>query len=72
VYKFEKLEVWGLSLDYSDLIYSIARQLPETERFNLAAQIIRAATSIALNIAEGSTGKSTLNKAGSSAWLSVP
>ncbi len=58
MYKFEKLEVWELSLQYSDLIYSVARQLPETERFNLASQIIRAATSLSLNIAEGSTGQS--------------
>jgi len=58
MYKFESLEVWELSLEYVDMIYRIAAQLPETERYNLTSQVIRAGTSIALNIAEGSTGQS--------------
>jgi len=57
-FKFENLDVWKLSLEYSDLIYDVAERLPERERFNLQSQIIRAATSISLNIAEGSTGQS--------------
>ena len=57
MYKFEKLEVWQLALDYIDLIYDIAKELPRSEEFNLKSQITRAATSIALNIAEGSTGQ---------------
>ncbi len=57
-YKFKNLEVWQLALEYIDLIYAIAKQLPRTEDFNLKSQITRAATSIALNIAEGSTGQS--------------
>jgi four helix bundle protein len=39
-------------------IYKLSKQLPERERFNLANQMERAATSITLNIAEGSTGQS--------------
>ncbi|MCP4680998.1 MAG: four helix bundle protein [Desulfobacterales bacterium] len=58
MYKFEKLEVWQLSLEYTDMIYSIAAKLPDIEKFNLNSQITRAATSISLNIAEGSTGQS--------------
>ncbi len=57
-FKFENLDVWKLSLEYSDLIYDVAERLPGKERFNLQSQIIRAATSISLNIAEGSTGQS--------------
>ena len=57
-FKFEQLDVWQLSLEYSDLIYDVAERLPERERFNLQSQIIRTATSISLNIAEGSTGQS--------------
>src|SRR3972149_10790505 len=57
-FKFEQLDVWQLSLDYSDLIYGLAEKLPDSERFNLKSQIIRAATSVSLNIAEGSTGQS--------------
>ena len=34
MYKFEKLEVWQLSLDYCDQIYTVCEKLPEIERFN--------------------------------------
>lgn len=57
MYKFEKLEIWQLSLEYSDIIYELADQLPKREAFNLKSQIIRATTSVSLNIAEGSTGQ---------------
>ena len=57
-YKFENLEVWQLSLEYVDLIYHLTDTLPKKEDFNLKSQIIRAATSISLNIAEGSTSYS--------------
>jgi four helix bundle protein len=56
-YKFEQLEVWQLALDYIDSIYRLAEKLPRHEEYNLKSQIIRAATSIALNIAEGSQGQ---------------
>ena len=45
-------------MEYIDMIYSIAERLPHSEEFNLKSQIIRSATSIALNIAEGSTSQS--------------
>jgi four helix bundle protein len=57
-YKFEGLEIYQLALDYLDLIYSLAEHLPRIEEYNLKPQIIRAATSILLNIAEGSTSQS--------------
>jgi four helix bundle protein len=57
-YKFEHLEVWQLVMEYLDLIYPIADKLPRSEEFNLKSQIVRAATSIQLNIAEGSTTQS--------------
>ena len=56
-YSFEKLEVWQLALDYADLVYELADKLPDSEKFILRSQITRAATLIALNIAEGSTGQ---------------
>lgn len=62
-FKFEKLEVWQLALEYSDLVYGIAGQLPKSEEFNLKSQIVRAATSVALNIAEGSTGQTDTEQA---------
>jgi len=58
VYKFQNLRVYQLALDYIDAIYALSLQLPENEKYNLRSQLQRAATSIALNIAEGSTGQS--------------
>ena len=57
-YKFQNFRVYDLALNYIDQIYRITACLPEVERYNLNSQISRAATSIALNIAEGSTGLS--------------
>ncbi|MHB9056551.1 MAG: four helix bundle protein [Paludibacteraceae bacterium] len=57
VYKFQKLQVYQLALAYADAVYALSRLLPEQERYNLSSQIERAATSIVLNIAEGSTGQ---------------
>ncbi|HEY4688713.1 MAG TPA: four helix bundle protein [Anaerolineae bacterium] len=62
-FKFEKLEVWRLALDYIDLIYEIGAQLPRSEEYNLKSQIARAATSVALNIAEGSTSQTDAEQA---------
>jgi len=57
-FKFENLEVWQLALEYIDGVYRLAGLLPEKEVYNLRSQWVRAATTIALNIAEGSTGQS--------------
>jgi hypothetical protein len=57
-YKFQKLEIYQLALQYIDFMYSLAQKLPRSEDFNLKSQVTRAATSIALNIAEGSTSQS--------------
>jgi four helix bundle protein len=62
-YKFEQLEVWKLALNYLDLIYKLAEGLPRSEDYNLKSQLTRAATSIALNIAEGSQGQSDAEQA---------
>lgn len=56
--KFQKLEIYQLALCYLDLVYSLAEKLPRSEDYNLRSQLIRAATSVVLNIAEGSTGQS--------------
>ena len=55
-YKFENLKVWQLALDYIDAVYDLTKLLPEDERWGLSSQLRRAANSVALNIAEGSTG----------------
>lgn len=56
-FKFEKLKIWQGALDYVDSAYALAEQLPPKEKYNLNTQLRRAATSVALNIAEGSTGQ---------------
>ena len=62
-YKFEKLAVWQRALEYVDLVYAVAEALPRAEDFNLKSQITRAASSIALNIAEGSTSQTDAEQA---------
>jgi len=53
-FKFEKLRIWQLSMDYAEEIHKISENFPKNEVYNLTSQIRRAADSIALNIAEGS------------------
>lgn len=61
-FKFESLTVWQMALEYVDLMYHLAERLPPSEQYNLASQLTRAATSITLNIAEGSTGQSDVEQ----------
>ncbi len=62
-YKFEKLEVWKLAKEFSELSYQLSECLPDKEKYNLNSQLRRASTSIALNIAEGSTGQTDKEQA---------
>lgn len=62
-FKFEKLEVWQLSLELQDHIYEIIDLLPEIEKYNLRSQLVRSAVSVGLNIAEGSTSTSDTEQA---------
>lgn len=55
-FKFEGLKVWQLSLELGEKINLISDKFPQKEIFNLSSQIRRAADSIGLNIAEGSSG----------------
>ncbi len=56
-FKFERLEVWQRAVDLTSQIHDLTKKFPKTEQYILASQIQRAADSIALNIAEGSTGQ---------------
>jgi len=56
-FKFEKLIVWQKSLDVTALVHEVALKFPKDELYILTSQIKRAADSVSLNIAEGSTGQ---------------
>jgi four helix bundle protein len=53
-YRFEELEVWRLGMEVVHEAYTLAKKFPRSEMFALSDQLRRAATSIVLNIAEGS------------------
>ncbi|MFH0877317.1 MAG: four helix bundle protein [Candidatus Omnitrophota bacterium] len=57
-FKFEKLEVWQKSIKLSSDVHDLTKNFPKEELYILTSQIKRAADSVALNIAEGSTGQS--------------
>jgi len=50
---FRDLDAWKASMKLALEAYSVAKQLPSTERFELSAQIRRAAVSVPSNVAEG-------------------
>ena len=63
IYSFEKLEVWNESKEFTKLIYTLTSNFPDSEKFGLVSQLIRASVSICSNIAEGSARKSFKDKA---------
>ena len=54
----QQLDVYKISRAFVKDCYSASKLLPPDERFNLIQQIRRAALSVHLNIAEGSSRKS--------------
>ena len=50
---FEDLEVYKAAREFRTAMYGVSRRLPESEKFELASQIRRAAVSLTNNIAEG-------------------
>lgn len=59
-FKFEKLKIWQLALALSGEISGMIKDFPKDELFILSSQMKRAADSVVLNIAEGSTLQSKL------------
>ncbi|SEA37366.1 four helix bundle protein [Psychroflexus halocasei] len=53
-FKFEDLKVYKKAIDFGESINSQVENFPTHEVYKLSSQFIRAADSIALNIAEGS------------------
>jgi four helix bundle protein len=50
---FEDLELYKAAREFRKAIYILIKKLPDEEKFNLASQMRRAATSLTNNIAEG-------------------
>lgn len=55
MFKFEELNVYKEALEFVNLVYDLTKSWPESETFGLADQFRRAAVSITLNIAEGTS-----------------
>jgi four helix bundle protein len=57
-FRFEDLQVWQKALELDEQINQLTKKFPKDEVYVLTSQIKRAADSVVLNIAEGSTGQS--------------
>ena len=51
---YHDLEIWHRAMAFAVEIYKLSTDLPDSERYNLSSQLRKAASSIPLNIAEGS------------------
>jgi len=60
--KHTQLEVYKASEKFVENCYQLTQHLPSEERFGMISQIRRAALSVHLNIAEGASRKSTLER----------
>jgi four helix bundle protein len=56
-FKLEDLRVWQQAVELSGIVDDISKKFPKEELYVLISQIKRAADSVSLNIAEGSTGQ---------------
>ncbi|MBI4132161.1 MAG: four helix bundle protein [Candidatus Sungbacteria bacterium] len=57
-YSFEKLEIWRLEIQITKAVYCTTKKFPREELWGITSQMRRAAASIPLNVAEGSSRKS--------------
>ena len=57
-FRFEDLQVWQKAMDLGEEVNQLTKTFPKEEIYILTSQIKRAADSVVLNIAEGSTGQS--------------
>ena len=57
-HNYHELKVWAKAMDFVAEIYQLTQLFPKDELYGLTNQTRRAATSIALNIAEGSAESS--------------
>ena len=50
---YENLKVWQEAMSLVEIVYSLTKQFPSYEKFDLISQLRRSAISIPSNIAEG-------------------
>ena len=60
--KHQKLDIFQFSRSFVGECYRLTKELPAEERYNLVSQIRRAALSVHLNIAEGASRKSNIER----------
>ena len=53
IQSYRDLDAWRVAMDMAVRVYDIAGRLPQSERFEMASQMRRAAVSVPSNIAEG-------------------
>lgn len=63
VYSFEKLECWQHARQMAEWTYLATKEFPQEEKFGLVSQMRRAAISVASNIAEGTSRKTSKDQA---------
>lgn len=60
--KHKELDIYKVVRELVKEIYLVSLKLPADEKFNMVQQIRRAALSVKLNLAEGSTRKSLIER----------
>ncbi|HVX49339.1 MAG TPA: four helix bundle protein [Chitinophagaceae bacterium] len=60
--KHKKLDVYKITGELIKETYRLSLQLPSEEKFNMVPQIRRAALSVKLNLSEGATRKSIIER----------
>jgi len=63
VYSFEKLECWQHARILAVWTYTKTKEFPQEEKFGLVSQMKRASISVASNIAEGTSRKTSKDQA---------
>lgn len=58
----KNLDVYQAIRELTKVVYGLSSKMPDTEKFNMVLQIRRAVLSVKLNLAEGSSRKSEVER----------
>ena len=61
MHNYRELKIWQKSIDLSEDIYQLVKGFPDDEKFGLTSQLKRASVSVASNIAEGTSRRTTVD-----------